>query len=486
MKKLTILLALMMATSLAKAQEIVTDFHHENGNYFNIHNIVEACDNTLIVECPMFEPLPYVNDLGNMFYKVSLEGELLDSLFIESNNVPLRTLFEPVPDGNGDYFYARFEQEESDSTTYLRLTFIDADLNITDNIETAIETPMSQQTFNNSETFIDTFGNLIVSYKCPQGVRMLRIGLDGTVLDNKLITEIPSNIQLQIHPTHTGIYGQSPLRYYFLARRANDSGSWSNSAYILDSTFNLVDCHKYDKIASQTWFLPFESCIMPYDDTTYLYGSECQGPIDGHMRPFLALAKFDLNHDLIGTRFFFVEDKYASMKPIGIEVTSPDTIYYAYMTDAGAPNQLVLACLDAELNVRWTRYFLEADYFHDATCMVYLGEGKVAVGSYRYGQNPGSISVVVIEDKLWDVPENQDWVRPYAFYPNPAKDQLHLQFSPDVTPTQIDLYDLQGRLVRTQRNGLETLEMSGLAAGTYTMRVTLEDGKVFSDKVVKE
>ena len=75
---------------------------------------------------------------------------------------------------------------------------------------------------------------------------------------------------------------------------------------------------------------------------------------------------------------------------------------------------------------------------------------------------------------------------PYACWPNPAKDVLHLSFSPDVQPAQAELYDLQGRLVRTWCNGLETLNLQGLAPGTYTMRVTLEGGKVFSDKVVKE
>ena len=77
-------------------------------------------------------------------------------------------------------------------------------------------------------------------------------------------------------------------------------------------------------------------------------------------------------------------------------------------------------------------------------------------------------------------------LRPYLFYPNPTQDVLHLQYSPDATPKSIELYDLQGRLVRTQRNGLESLNLQGLASGTYTMRVMLEDGKVFSDKVVKE
>jgi hypothetical protein len=80
--------------------------------------------------------------------------------------------------------------------------------------------------------------------------------------------------------------------------------------------------------------------------------------------------------------------------------------------------------------------------------------------------------------------ENQ--VCPVTHYPNPVSDILNLQYSPDVTPKQIELYDLQGRLVQTQSKNLESLNMVGLPAGTYTMRVMLEGGKVFSDKVVKE
>ena len=74
----------------------------------------------------------------------------------------------------------------------------------------------------------------------------------------------------------------------------------------------------------------------------------------------------------------------------------------------------------------------------------------------------------------------------YLAYPNPAHDQLHLQYSPDVQPKQVELYDLQGRLVRSQSQGLESVDMQGLASGQYLMKVTLEDGKSFTDKVVKE
>jgi hypothetical protein len=80
----------------------------------------------------------------------------------------------------------------------------------------------------------------------------------------------------------------------------------------------------------------------------------------------------------------------------------------------------------------------------------------------------------------------ETFVRPYAFYPNPAQSELHLSYSPDVQPARIELYDLQGRLLQTQTQGLENIGLEGLAAGQYLMKVTLKDGKTFTDKVVKE
>ena len=68
----------------------------------------------------------------------------------------------------------------------------------------------------------------------------------------------------------------------------------------------------------------------------------------------------------------------------------------------------------------------------------------------------------------------------------PVKEQLQMQFSPDVQPAQVELYDLQGRLVRTQCNSFEQIDLGQLPTGTYTMRVIMEDGKAYSDKVVKE
>jgi hypothetical protein len=127
--------------------------------------------------------------------------------------------------------------------------------------------------------------------------------------------------------------------------------------------------------------------------------------------------------------------------------------------------------------------------------MTVLEDNGVAVIGNISSTNDASIDahplqelfyVIVNDDHDGLDEQNGISIRPYDFWPNPAKDILHLEFSPDVTPTKVELHDLQGRLVRSQTTSLESVSMEGLAAGTYTLRITLEGGKTFSDMVVKE
>lgn len=164
-------------------------------------------------------------------------------------------------------------------------------------------------------------------------------------------------------------------------------------------------------------------------------------------------------------------------------------------------NCFVVTKMDIDGNVEWQRYWdryypeygMKVFYPNfitttsDEGCLVsgYCYHSDI-YGSTRYGSEPEIFMLKFFPDGTLSIPEMEEFVRPYAYYPNPAQDELHIQYSPDVTPTQIELYDLQGCLVRSQRNGLESLNLQGLSSGTYTMRVTLEGGKVFSDKVVKE
>ena len=450
------------------AQEVVMDYWYENGSYFNLHNIVETDDNALLVDCPMFEAFLYGNDRGSMLYKISLEGELMDSLLIVSDNVPLRTMLEPIPDVKGQFVFGRFEQDESDTTTYLRLTFVDRNLSILDVVNVTIEEFLYDFIITSSDLFIDPNGDIIASYWCQQKFYMLRIGLDGTIKARREVESVSPS--LLIHERHTNVYSDTPLLYYYIGA---DYASSQITSYILDSTFQVMEEHAYQP----SYLGGFHEHIIPQGNS-YLMSSRGMAP-----NKCVVLAKYDRNHEKVAEVQF--SENTTNPSPIWTACYD-DIIYYSYMTDAGAMNRLALVCLDKDLGVIWKCYFHEPDIFHWGTCMTVLHDGKVAIGSFKYGENPGSISVVVIRNNGLGKPEGISVYDKLYCYPNPARDQLRLQYSPDVQPKLVEFYDLQGCLVHTQRQGLESLDMSQLPSGTYTMRVTLQDGKTFTDKVVKE
>ena len=94
--------------------------------------------------------------------------------------------------------------------------------------------------------------------------------------------------------------------------------------------------------------------------------------------------------------------------------------------------------------------------------------------------------MLLVDDDGVGVTDMTVHLRPYLCYPNPVADRLNIKYSPDATPKSVEFYDLQGRLVRTQTSGFESIDMLNLPSGTYTMRVVLDNGKTYSDKIVKQ
>ena len=484
MKKATLLIiGLLMAAGVAKAQDIVTDFQHKNGKYFNFHNIVETSDNGLIVECPMFEAAIVGPDIGVMFYKISSEGQITDSLLIENEDVRLRTLFETNPNNPDDHLFAYFAI--SQEGIVLRMTFIDSNLDIVGTNDVLLDSSMHWTSF---DCFMDTHGDIIASFSFMEGsdfkTFFTRVGFDGTLKHKREVPQIRQFEKLQ--SCHSGMFCKTPLRYcYWGSNKTSDlNENPPIRNYVLDSLFNVVDEHCYYRyhynahVYSNGW----QEHIVPLDDEHYLLTTRYRTYTQ---TMYVILAKFDMNHHLKSVKLLGEKTDFGPA-PIRTEAIDGNTIYFSFMSHVGTDNHIELVCLDGDLNILWERRFLNEDKFHWGTCMKVLSDKNIAIGSYEYGINPGGVSVIVVHDNYDILEEQCVAIRPYIFWPNPAANEVHLYYSPDVTPQSIELYDLQGRLIKTQRNGLESLNLQGLASGTYTMRVTLEDGKVFSDKVIKE
>lgn len=147
----------------------------------------------------------------------------------------------------------------------------------------------------------------------------------------------------------------------------------------------------------------------------------------------------------------------------------------------------------------WNRYFPEYDMkvykpqnavlSHDGGCLITGFSYKSDINHpENYEYKPDVFLLKFFADGSLSVPDKETdvHVRPYQYYPNPVDGQLHLQYSPDVSPVRVELFDIQGRLVLSQEKKLETLGLENLPAGVYTLRVILSDGTSYSDPVLKQ
>ena len=484
------------------AQSLDSIVHHVCGYYGpvdggELDHVAQLSDgNVLFIHKVGINMNTTADVVGNVHYKMSRHGGiLLDTLFVADWD-PSYYLFAKNPNGEGNIRLG-IVNDSANGSSFLQVFPMDSDLNY-DSVN-EIRVPLADTfAYNNQDGFLlDKQNDIVMNYSTRLGngkknLHFACFGLDGTLKHENVMP-------LESFPMNSGylgfgIFNESPREYYSYGLNSNAAGSSEHIVcYVFDSLFQYKDSFSINKNNAQYGFvynLGWNECILPDGDDFILAGRYKRGSKNG-----VCLVRYD-KQTLGQKNVVYFESKpmmysnsfdYGAC-PVKLCKDADGCFYFCYDTQnimATDQGQLAVAKLDADFTVLWQRFCLEPEgcYFHGSV-MTVLDDGGVAVGgAYWYRRE---IFFLIINDDYDAMEEQGVIVRPYAYWPNPAQDRLHLQYSPDVTPTQIGLYDLQGRLVRTQRNGLESLDLQGLAAGTYTMRVTLEGGKTFSDKVVKE
>ena len=85
------------------------------------------------------------------------------------------------------------------------------------------------------------------------------------------------------------------------------------------------------------------------------------------------------------------------------------------------------------------------------------------------------------QTEFWDIVENKGEAIG-KLHPNPTTGMVRIEGE---NASEVQVFNALGQLVKTVQNANE-VGLEGLPQGVYLLRVTLEGGKVFSDKVVKE
>ena len=503
-------------------------FHGEWDDRYGIigpHGFMRQRDGDFVINAYLVDNLANDDEcfLGNLLYKVSSNTlAITDTLYVADTTsteyFQRSFLLAQDPRGEGN-IRANFEYHEECDNSFLRIShYPDSDFNVI--TEEDVVVPVCEGRVEGGRGMLNIRGDLIMKYSKyhPGGATheydsyIICVDREGTLKYHRLMFEDEGREFL--YPT-LGMLSESPLQYYQwrqIEGHVNQHAVYNVGLLTIDSLLNVntvilgsvlseevLDPENPFWVEYERLNLNRDANLIPiggnkilvaaqYENDTNFYGATEYG---------VAVAKYDIRTMQLQDYIVFndLPGGYGNQAECrGIKMMSDGTVYFIYSEQDEPDETLTVVKMDTDLNVYWKRYFktenviiwglsypiIYKDEQGEEKGIIWTGYGT------KNGQQEGILCFLLYHDGTVSTNENGMAIRPYMFYPNPAQDQLHLQYSPDVQPKQIELYDLQGRLMRSQGNAFETFDLGSLPTGTYTLRVTMEDGQVFSDKVVKE
>ena len=535
MRKKTLLIAatLLFTANAAFSQSrdstnlALIPFHYTGYGNICLDNLMVQSDGDLVSSVKVYSHVPSGSNpgpaiwLGTVFYKLSpTSAEITDSLFAAPEMFPnLCYMLDRDPYGEGN---VRINAEpDGEGGTNLHIAHFPDDDFIGNPSEDVVVPLCDEEILIFTNLYmIDCRGDIICKYHTnltdtTYQAHIARYSLDGTLKYN---APLPDN---QLFNFNVGVFSEQPLKYY------QWDGSDNLSFYVLDSLFQQENCY----VINKGFLQGYDPLLVHFDFSNNLYwnqtfvitegedvlvaarysdysnGPSC--PFYEFLETGVAVARYNLRtmqqkalvmfNDYLGPE--------SNVQPLGFFKSSEGAVFFVYRESVWdehgfeLPTPITAVKMDSDLNVLWKRYVdLPKDHelsSVDGSVMEKDGDDRIKItvachctqidkSTMPYLYKEGLLYFFLADDGTVGTNEIGIEVRPYAFYPNPVKQQLRMEFSPDVQPAKVELYDLQGCLVRTLSKAFESIDMSQLPTGTYTMRVILEDGKVYSDKVVKE
>lgn len=486
----------MAACLTSHAQEIVNEcmILKMDKDFFGC-NIFENEDGTLMFKTLMYTPNIY-EDYQHLLYKLTPEGEVLDSLIIDAYadwDYLMR-----APQDKEAYILTedRWVYDSIDSlyVVNFRMIFIDADLNINDDITVPFyNVEPSIQYFAINPWIIDPQGDFIISFWSDNEHHLRRIGRDGTLKTSRdgspifapnYETEVqqPGGDSLLLYSEMGfGVFTESPITYYLMGGYYPASGPWPIIGYFFDADFNLIDRHLYKLFDENIGYDGGNNeHIVPLEDDTYLIAVQTSrlSPTAGGV----GVAKLDMNHNLIKASPMFGLNHCFPRQTL---VADDGSVYQLY--DKENQYKVSLARLDNGLNLNWDINLpgnQSIAYF--GTSLIMLKNGDIAAGYIGRRYSRYCAYIVTLHDDYDNTAETAKPSSPFILYPNPVKDQLTLRFDDGDEPESVELYNLTGSLLATKNNAMEKIDMSTMSSGVYLLRVTMKDGTHYHEKIVKE
>lgn len=88
-------------------------------------------------------------------------------------------------------------------------------------------------------------------------------------------------------------------------------------------------------------------------------------------------------------------------------------------------------------------------------------------------------------DNVGEIEDNKNVIG-LEIHPNPARDILNISFADDTDCQSVAIYSIDGRLLKTQIDNFDKINIADLTSGLYLIKVRMSDGSEFAERIVKE
>ena len=472
-KLYSILTGLLMAACITSyGQEIVGTLTTPATSFYG--GIVETSDGGFLIGC-----CTNLYNRGYTVYKVTPEGAFLDSVRFTGIYDMLEVPSEP--DLTLLYGY------EIEANVYqLTLTLIDDGLNVVN--EASI--PIGEYDYDlwDGFVFVSPNGEILFPYSVNMNdvFHIMRIALDGTVLEDKAFDEIPCGTwdsegtnDSMVYYSDVNVFTESPLTYKCLGIYKNTENTTIVVNHLIDENLNLIETIEYASYDPDAIFGPesftFVSTLGAEASTRKTYLSTS---MRSHNMTASTIIRYDSdNHPDAWRRFA------SNSQPGYFVAEEENSLYFIYSSNY----RFSLYRLDGDLNNLW-HITLPSPTSASTSIhtMKTLKNGDLVVGYSIYEQGePYSNYCIVSDNTLDGMDEPMHAEKPFELYPNPTKGTITLRFTKS-EPTNVAVYDLTGRIVGTKSEGMKSIDMSTMPTGVYMLSVTMKDGTSYNEKIIKE
>ena len=521
MKRIVILTSIMLVVMTMTAQTLLYERPHRDfTDCFEVlvlddGNIVEVEDYIIIHSDEMGNITSEY--LGVNLIKLNKEAQFLDSVFVKfpeyEDAISNNCILAHNPNEENSYFLADFYYKKETERFNYKAVFFDNDLNTTDVVDVHFDDFLVNMQ-KRSPLFIDHNNDLVFCASLYDGfIAFIKMDIYGNV---KKISYSDYKFQDYFVRSHAFVYDKE-LSYYgfiFPDRYVTDDGLWEgengpHTIFVIDDNLNVIEAiglyyfgedleDGEDINIAHSSMIGNNTIFGLNDGNLALFSVVMHIDLPHPTKFYMRLTCFDKDFNVIGSQKISEEYPYI-LVPTEESVTVSDdgNIYLNWFvmdTQTGISKYYV-ACVDEELNLLWRKnYYTTKPYaiFNSPTvrATAVLDDGCLVIGgSGNYLMNPEAVfnyPIVFIVGKdgtfTSEYPSSSDNL---SIYPNPANDVLNIRFSPDINVEKVEIYGMDGKLYHKQNFNVNSVNVSSLSNGIYMMKVVMDNGEVFTEKIVK-